>query len=182
MKLAKLLTIIFLLSITGNIHAQDWARVIRHYNTYGAKWSFPYELEQVSYFDFSQDGQKLYIHPNVDGEVENQDITFDVKSLDNIEFVDETPEEEQTHDKYKVFTLNITTENGVSVRSKEEYVNYRSRVCSAEYIDPDGNIHMGVNRSFAVRDTDGTYRLRDEMLNWLHENPDLLVSIYDIHI
>ena len=66
--------------------------------------------------------------------------------------------------------------------SKEEYVNYRSRVCSAEYIDPDGNIHMGVNRSFAVRDTDGTYRLRDEMLNWLHENPDLLVSIYDIHI
>ena len=143
MKLAKLLTIIFLLSITGNVRAQDWARVTRHYNTYGAKWSFPYELEQVSYFDFSQDGQKLYIHPNVDGEVENQDITFDVKSLDNIEFVDETPEEEQTHDKYKVFTLNITTENGVNVRSKDEYVNcYISLDGKGEYNDFSGSARI----------------------------------------
>lgn len=66
--------------------------------------------------------------------------------------------------------------------SKEDYVDYCSRPSADGYIDPDGKYHEVKPFTFGVKSTDGTYRLRAEFADMLKKNPDLLVSIYDIHI
>lgn len=66
--------------------------------------------------------------------------------------------------------------------SRDHFVDFYSRVSAYDYIDPNGKLHRGARLCFCEHGPDGTYRLNDELLGWLKENPDLLVSIYDTHI
>lgn len=144
MRLIKLLTFFVLTTLTASVCAQNWYRVNRHYERYGYKWSFPYSTENISYFDFSKDDTTVTAH-QVGSEEEEIEIAipFRISDVNSITFEDETPEEGQTHDKYKVFAMNITTENSVGVNSKEEYVNcFVSLDGGGEYDDFSGSARI----------------------------------------
>ena len=133
-----------LITLPITLSAQDWYRVNRHYAKYGYQWSFPYSTDHISHFDFSNDGKTVIAHQvgSEDSEIEVS-IPFTISDVNRISFEDETPEEEQTHDKYKVFTMNITTENGAGVNSKEEYVNcFVSLDGKGEYDDYSGSARI----------------------------------------
>ena len=66
--------------------------------------------------------------------------------------------------------------------TKEDYVEYWSRPSADSYIDPDGKYHETRFFNFGVKGADGTYHLRDEFAEMLKKNPELLVTIYDIHV
>lgn len=123
MRLLRLLTLLITLITTTSLSAQDWIRINRHYNDYGFEWQFPYSTNTLEFFDFSRDGKTMTGHQPGSEELEIENaVSFNVADVDSVTFNDETPEEQQTHNKYKVFTINITTENGVGVTSKEDYV------------------------------------------------------------
>lgn len=123
MRLLKLLTLFLTFLVCSTLCAQDWYRVHRHYNDYGFEWQFPYSSKTLSYFDFSRDGKTMVGHqPDDEESLIELAVPFSVSYLDSITFGAETPEELQTHDKYKVFAINITTENSAGVTSKEDYV------------------------------------------------------------
>lgn len=143
MKLAsKIFTLTLAMAMAGSACAQKWYKVNVHESNYGFEWSFPYETEHFSHFDFSADGNELRAHriDEVEGVVNY--VPFMTDNVDSVVFADELAEELQTHNKYQVYSMNITTDGSVGVLSKDEYVN-----C---YISLDGrdgyNMYSGTGR------------------------------------
>ncbi len=139
---SRIITLMLAMAMVGSACAQEWLKVNVHESNYDFEWSFPYEADHFSHFDFSANGKELRAH-----RVDEQDgvanyVSFNVSSVDSITFADELPEAEQTHNKYQVYALNITTDGSVGVQSKEDYVN-----C---YISLDGgngyNMYSGTGR------------------------------------
>lgn len=122
---SKYLTLMWTIYIALPVCAQDWYKVNVHFESgYNFEWSFPYSVDQFSHFDFSTDGSRVRAHRIDEDETDTESfVPFSVSSVDSITFADELAEEEQTHNKYQVYTLNITTNGSVGVNSKEEYVN-----------------------------------------------------------
>lgn len=104
-------------------------------------WSFPYKHDHFVQFDFSQDGGNLFGHYVNDAD-EDLYVPFSLDVLDSISFVSEPDSFPKT--EYAVFAMNITTEYGLPVSSKDEYVN-----C---YVSVDGR---GL-----FKDYSGTARIR----------------------
>ena len=120
--------------------AQDWYKVNVHYESgYNYEWSFPYSIDQISHFSFNKKGDELRAHRIDEVPEVTSYIPFRVEDVDSVTFQYETPEEEQTHNKYKVFTINITTNGGKAVSTKTEYVPcYVSVDGKGEYDDYSG--------------------------------------------
>lgn len=119
--------------------AQDWMRIDLHHS--GTVWSFPYKPEHFSHFDFSEESDIMFGHYVNSADVECT-IPFSVEYLDSVRFVaqsDSFPKIETG-----VFAMNITTEYGLPIESKDVYVN-----C---YISVDGK---GL-----FKDYSGTARIR----------------------
>jgi hypothetical protein len=64
MKLAsKLLSLFMTMAMVCPSVAQNWSRINIHSDAkYGFNWSFPYELKQFSYSDFSSDQSEFLMH------------------------------------------------------------------------------------------------------------------------
>ena len=104
--------------------AQNWYRVnVNRESDCDYEWSFPYAVDQFSYFDFSSKDGEIRAHRVDEEEGITTYVPFSVDYIDSITFVNDLAEEEQTHNKYQVYTLNITTNGSVGVTSKEDYVD-----------------------------------------------------------
>ena len=124
MRLAsKLLSLLMTMAMVCPSVAQNWTKINTHYDAkYNFNWSFPYELNQFSYSDFSSDQNKFLMHVAGPEDQSASFVPYAVSMIDSVTFVNETPEEQQTHNKYQVYTLSVTTNGSVGVDSREEYV------------------------------------------------------------
>ncbi len=120
----SLFTLLLLFSTIGisSSWAQDWMHV--HVNYDGYEWAFPYSLPDFSHFDFDADSTSFQMHRSDNPQYV---IPFALEknsnysaSIDSITFSDSLTT--KTHDKCKVFAMYITTEDGVEITSKEDYV------------------------------------------------------------
>ena len=124
MRLAsKLLSLLMTMAMVCPSVAQNWTKINTHYDAkYNFNWSFPYELNQFSYSDFSSDQNRFLMHVAGPEDQSASFVPYAVSMIDSVTFVNETPEEQQTHNKYQVYTLSVTTNGSVGVGSREEYV------------------------------------------------------------
>lgn len=136
----KLITLFFVLASFCQVMAQNQYRVNMHYqNGYDCQWSFPFKVEHMSHFNFSDDLKELRGHRIDEEEGYEMYIPFNVDYIDSITFSDEIPDSLEGHDKHKVFALYITTDGGLGVKSKDDYVDcYISLDGKGEYGDYSG--------------------------------------------
>lgn len=140
MKRVFLLSLIAILSfgVAVDVAAQDWMRVN---TTYGnAVWSFPYKNAHFSHFDFLEADDALWGHyVNANGEARY--VPFSISSVDSITFVSEL--DSFPKNEYKVFAMNITTDGGAPIDSKDEYVGcYVSIDGKGEFKDYSGTARI----------------------------------------
>lgn len=132
-----ILVLFMMLVMSVCVEAQDWLKF--HTTYYGNTWAFPYFMQHFSNFDFSDEGDSLYSHyydENGD-EGDGMYIPFSFNELDSISFF--TSNSDYSENQYKVFTMNINTRGGVTIDSKEEYVDcYLSINGQGEYPDYSG--------------------------------------------
>ncbi len=114
----KLNSLLLLLSLAVSLNAQNWIEVHTWYED--GVWSFPYRIDHLTEFDFSDDEDTLRGYFN-DADGLRQYVPFSVEYLDSIRFV--TEPDSFPKSPYKVFGMNITTVGGVAVDSKDEYVD-----------------------------------------------------------
>ncbi|MBO4451430.1 MAG: CotH kinase family protein [Bacteroidaceae bacterium] len=104
--------------------AQNWYKINTHSDTkYDFVWSFPYEISQFPYSDFSSDGHFFRISAEEINEASSINVPYAISMIDSVTFVDEVSEDLQSHNKYQVYTLSVTTKDFVGVNSREEYVD-----------------------------------------------------------
>lgn len=116
----KLLLTVLALAISGAMKAQDWVDVHRNYG--GESWTIPLRIEQFSQFDFSDDETFMRGYTQTKDGAELM-VPFSVEYLESLTFSSDLTDEEKGHNKYRVFTMNITTENGVGIQDKETWIN-----------------------------------------------------------
>ena len=100
-------------------YGQEWVDVRKTYK--GESWTFPIAAEKVSEFSFDDDG--LYLQGHVlkdDGS--KMIVPFYAEDVDSITFGYPLADEDKGHNKYKVFTMSITTQDGVEIADKETWV------------------------------------------------------------
>lgn len=121
--------------------AQEWYQINVH-NESNHEWSFPYSVDQFSHFDFSSDATELRGHRLDEDDGTDTYVPFSVANIDSVLIVNSLSEGEQTHNKYQVYTLNVTTNGSVGVTSKEDYVD-----CFVSLDGKDGyNCYSGSGR------------------------------------
>ena len=104
--------------------AQNWYKINTHYDTkYHFDWSFPYEISQFPYSDFSSDGRFFRMSTDDADEVPSINVPYAISMIDSVTFVEEVPEDLQSHNRYQVYTLSVTTKGLVGVNSREQYVD-----------------------------------------------------------
>jgi len=143
MKLAsRFLTIVAAMAMACPVVAQNWYRINTHFDSsYNNEWSFPYDVTHFSHYEFSADGKYVRMRTLGD-DSEAFVIPYSLSFVDSITFTDDVPEELQSHNKYQVYTLNVTTRDMVGVDSKEEYVD-----CYVSLDGKDGyNCYSGTAR------------------------------------
>ncbi len=122
-KCRSLFFLLSFVSLFNLTYAQDWYQVHYNYNSY--EWNFPVNASHVTYFDFNSDGSVLQTHLYGDDDIV---VPFRIKNSSNYkgQASDMTLSDELTEwgkDKYRVFAIYVTTDDGSDITSKEEYVH-----------------------------------------------------------
>ena len=112
MKASK--TILSLLLALTALTATAQQRLHIHTTDRGAHWDFPLVIDSIADFEVTNKQSRLQF--NVTGRAA---VPFTLTSIDSLTFADEPAVE--TKDKYQVFQLYITTNDGKDVTSKEQY-------------------------------------------------------------
>lgn len=120
MKKMKFLQTTLLLSFGLCAQAQEWMNVHRHHD--GETWVMPLQIEEFSQFDFSADGNRMRGYAKKADETDFV-VPFAVEDLDSISFSNALTDEEKGHNKYRVFTMFITTEDEANIVEKETWLN-----------------------------------------------------------
>ena len=125
MRLAsKLLSLLTAIVMACPSVAQNWYMINTHSDSkYNFNWSFPYEISQFPYSDFSSDGHSFRLFAGESADDASSDVSYAISMIDSVTFVDEMSEELQSHNKYQVYTLSVTTKEQVGVHSREQYVD-----------------------------------------------------------
>lgn len=116
----RLLLAMLALSACWALKAQEWMNVHRNYD--GESWLIPLRIDQFSQFDFTEDGERMrgYTQKKDSSELV---VPFSVEYMDSLTFSSDLTDEEKGHNKYRVFTMNITTEDEAAIVEKETWVN-----------------------------------------------------------
>ena len=109
----KSLLLALLVASTSTLFAQQ--RIHVHTTSQWSQWDFPMIADSLTYADVSSDQSELLLHVRGDAVV-----PFRLADVDSLTFEDEPAVE--TKDKYQVFQLYITTNNGKEITSNEEYM------------------------------------------------------------
>ncbi len=129
----NLILLIFVLSMP--VKSQDWYQIHVNYNGY--EWLFPIDATHVDYFDFNSDNSRLNTHLLWDDQVVPFNLGSTGKYMSSV--TDMTLSNELTEwgkNKYQVFAIYVTTDDGSSITSKEEYTHcYVSVDGMGEYPD-----------------------------------------------
>ncbi len=103
------------------LSAQDWLQM--HVNYGGYEWWFPVRFQHIDYFDFNEDNTVVRGHLAGDEDIM---VPFNVETsaawastINDITLSKEL--EEWGKDKYQVFAIYVTTDEGGAINSKEEY-------------------------------------------------------------
>ena len=135
MKTKLLLTIVAILTCL-QVDAQEWLKVHSHYG--GVSWTYPLQMDKMSQFNFSSDETFLHGYTQNENGVELI-VPFAIEYLDSISFANALADEDKGHNKYRVFTLYITTEDGKSIADKTTWINcHFSLDGKGEYSDYSG--------------------------------------------
>lgn len=116
-----------LIAIAGlPVAAQDWLRT--HVGYDGWSWTFPFPLEHVQQMDMTDGQHTLQLHTSDERPIivpfarpEYANASWQIH-VDSLTVADSLAEADKGKNKYRVFAIHVTTENGVQIRSKEEYV------------------------------------------------------------
>lgn len=131
----RLLLTMWALSMCWVLNAQEWMKV--HHTYGGESWTMPLEIDQYSQFDFSED-ETLRAYA-LDKNGEEIVVPLSVEALDSITFSNGLTDEEKGHNKYRVFTLSIVTEEEASIVDKSVWLNcHFSLDGKGEYSDYSG--------------------------------------------
>ena len=117
-KLLQLTLLALLMSLPVN--AQEWLRVHRTYG--GESWAMPLAIDQFSQFDFSEDENTLRGYTSLKDGTEMV-VPLRLERVDSIDFAGSLTDEEKGHNKYRVFTLFITTEDEANIVEKDVWLN-----------------------------------------------------------
>lgn len=119
---------LLLLLVTMPFVAQENIHIRTH--SFGSYWEFPFAMDDVNYFNFNEDQTRLQAH--VKGGVV---VPFAAAEVDTITF--QNAPANLSGNKYKVFQIYITTNDGLDITSKEEYtpcyVSVNGRGCFPHY-------------------------------------------------
>lgn len=116
----RLLLTTLMLSMCLFANAQEWVDVHRNYA--GVSWTIPLQMDQFTQFDFSEEGDSLRSYTLKKDDTEFV-VPFSMEYLDSIDFSYDLVDEEKGHNKYRVFTLNITTEGGAEIVERETWLS-----------------------------------------------------------
>ena len=117
-------------------NAQEWMKIHRSYAN--EDWPISLQMDQFSDFDFA-DGETILQGHTMTKDSTEMVVPFRVEVLDSISFVKGLADEEKGHNKYRVFTLHIKTENEVPIVEKETWIPcYFSIDGKGEYSDYSG--------------------------------------------
>ena len=113
MRRLHILTIASLLLLSSQTMAQENIHV--RVSDYDTMWDFPFITDEISHFDISPSDNQLNAY-STNGIV----IPFDADKVRQVTFEDAPAEE--TKDHYKVFQMYISTEDGVEIVSRDDYL------------------------------------------------------------
>jgi len=131
----KILLTLVALMLISVAHGQEWMKVHRKYN--GVDWTFPLEISKYKDYVISDDQKTL--KANAIWGDEEFVVPFSIEHIDSIDFANDLLDEEKGHNKYRPFTMNITTEDASGVQYKEEWVNCHISIDGkGEYSDYSG--------------------------------------------
>ena len=131
----SILSVLMLCSQGAN--AQEWMKIHRNYND--VDWIIPLQLDKYKDWDFSSDHKKLNANT-----VENSDglslvVPYTTTGIDSIEFAYDLTDEEKGHNKYRPFTMHITTEDCANIVEREVWLNCHISIDGkGEYSDYSG--------------------------------------------
>lgn len=98
------------------IQAQGQERVHVHTNYRSAHWDFPVTSDSVGFVTVSDDQNRMLFHLN-----NGVTVPFNIESIDSVTVAEDPLLE--TKDKYQVFQLYITTNDGSEITSREHYTD-----------------------------------------------------------
>lgn len=109
--------------MVSHAYAQDWYQMHVDYNGY--EWKFPVNASHVTHFDFNPDGSQLQTHLYGEDDII---VPFDLETSNKYgaKVTDMTLSDELTEwgkNKYAVFAIYVTVDDGSDITSKEEYVH-----------------------------------------------------------
>ena len=103
-----------------SVQAQEWVNV---HSTYaGVPWTFPFHAQEGTSFIFSSDGESLKVHLIREDSTE-MTVPYSLSFIDSISFSHALTDKEKGHNKYRLFTLAIHTEDGAAIEDKDTWVN-----------------------------------------------------------
>lgn len=134
---AKLTNLIVLMLLCAqNADAQQWMRI--HHNYKKVDWTIPLQIDMYSQWDFTSDKKFLNAHAILEDGTETV-VPFSIARVDSIDFADDLLDEEKGHNKYRPFTMHITTQDYANIVEKEVWLNCHISIDGkGEYSDYSG--------------------------------------------
>lgn len=131
----KILLTLASLCLLSSAYAQQWMRI--HHTYGGVDWAIP--LETTKYKDYVVTDDQKTLRANAYWNESEFPVPFSIAAIDSIDFACDLADEEKGHNKYRPFTMNITTEGGTGVVDKEVWVNCHFSIDGkGEYSDYSG--------------------------------------------
>ena len=116
--------------------AQEWMKIHRNYD--GLEWSVPLQIDKYTEYDFSNSQSKLNAYAILENRSE-MIVPYSVEYIDSISFAYELTDDEKGHNKYRPFTMHITTEELENIVERELWLNCHISIDGkGEYSDYSG--------------------------------------------
>lgn len=118
MKRLSLLFSLILCAVIPTL-AQEWITVHKHYAD--TDWAVPMKIADFKEFYISDNRDTLNA-PTLLTDETQLIVPFSIETIDSISFANDLSDDEKGHNKYKVFSLYITTLNQTPLLVKEEWI------------------------------------------------------------
>lgn len=125
-----------LLVFAPNASAQEWIKIHRHYD--GVDWTIPIQMDKYSEYTFDTRNKRLNVQALLEDGSE-MTVPFSIENIDSIDFAYSLTDDEKGHNKYRPFTMHITTEEYANIVEKEVWLNCHISIDGkGEYSDYSG--------------------------------------------
>lgn len=132
----KLTNIIIFLSCALFMNAQEWMTI--HHQYKGVDWSIPLKIDGYKQWDFSNNRRFLNAYTSREDGTECV-WPFAIAGIDSIDFGYDLLDDEKGHNKYRPFSMHITTEGYENIVEKEVWLNCHIAIDGkGEYSDYSG--------------------------------------------